>query len=109
MVAIVPRNLLHLYKQRDLLGGVFSLEHFQVGGTNYEYPRYEKYSFVRGEMEIYISKNTKLNPLTSDVERQFALYPSVTSIETLAQDRTPRKMMIGTFSFVITLIFIKRP
>ena len=94
---------MNFYKQQNLVGGVFSLEHFQCEGTYYEYPRYEEYSFVRDEIVIKISENTKLIPLTSDVESGFAFYPSVTSIKTVFEDRTTRKMLIGNFFFEVII------
>ena len=97
MAAIVPCSLINFYKQQNLVGGIFSLEYFQCEGTYYEYPIYEEYSFVRDEIVIKISENTKLIPLTSDVERGFAFYPSVTSIKPIFEDRTMRKMLIGNF------------
>ena len=52
-----------IFTQQNLLGGVFSLEHFQVGVTYYRYPRYKNYSLVRDELFIEISRNTRLIPL----------------------------------------------
>jgi hypothetical protein len=90
---------MNFYKHQNLVGGVLSLEHFQCEGTYYEYPRYEGYSFLREEIAIKISENTKLISLSSDVERGFAFYPSVASIKTIVEDRTTRNMLIGKLLF----------
>lgn len=95
MVAVVQNSLLDLYTQQNLLGGVFSLEHFQVGATYYRYPRYENYSLVRDELVIEISRNTRFIPRMGDIEREFVFYPLVPSIKDLVEDRTTRNMLIG--------------
>lgn len=95
MAAVVNCNLMNFYKDQNLVGGLFSLEHFQCEGTYYEYPRYEEYSFVRDEIVIKISEKTRLISLSIDVERAFPFYPSVASIKTIVEDRTMRKMLIG--------------
>lgn len=105
MIAIVQGYLMQLYKERNLVGGVFSLDHFQIEYTYDDLPRYEGYKLVYNEMVILISKDTKLKPLTSDVENGFAFYPLVPSIRTLAEDRTTKNYIVGTFKLFITFIF----
>ncbi|KAJ0502332.1 hypothetical protein HanHA300_Chr11g0411721 [Helianthus annuus] len=50
IVAIVPQDLIHLYNDDTLMGGFFSLYHFQIENLNYhEYPKYHNYLLVCSE------------------------------------------------------------
>ena len=73
MAAVVPNSLLNFYTQQNLFGGVFSLQHFQVGATYYWYPRYENYSLLRDELFIEISRNTRFIPWVGHIESGFCV------------------------------------
>ena len=97
MVAMIRGYLRQVYKQSNLVGGVFSLNRFQMESSFDDIPRYEGYRLVDNEMVILIRKDTKLKPLTSDVENGFAFYPLVPTIRTLVEHRSTKKIMIGIF------------
>lgn len=95
MVAVVPRCLMQVYTTMNLVGRVFRLEHFQLEGMCWDYPRYERYTLDREEWMIHISRGTRFIPLINDIANGFPLYPLVPTIRFLARDRTRRRMLIG--------------
>lgn len=101
MAAVVPQELMPFYTGRNLLGRVFSLNHFQIEYIDYEYPRHYGYTLIRDNWMIRISNNTQLNQLEDDMGVLFPLYPTVPSIRTLVDDITTRRMMIGNLISII--------
>lgn len=103
MAAVVPQKLIQSYENMDLIGRVFSVGYFKVKGINFEYPRFENYSFVRRDWEITVNSQTTFTRMTEFLENIFTRYPMVTSIQTLQEDRTQRKMLIGTLIYLLGL------
>ncbi|CAI9262078.1 unnamed protein product [Lactuca saligna] len=67
LLAVVPQQMMRFIYEGNLLGGVFSLNHFQIEPTYAEYPRYQEYSLLRGDLMIKISNNTRFNRLADAI------------------------------------------
>lgn len=106
MVAFVPQHLIHLYNDSKLLGGFFSLYHFQVETINYhEYPKFQNYDLIYAEKKIMINDYSKLSSLMITIPKGANLYPLVPSIQTLMHDRRPHKFIVGKSSFLNNIYF----
>ena len=105
MVAIAPRRLVQSYIERDLVGGVFSLYHFQIEPSWWDFPRHHGYSFIRDEQVIAISRNTMLIPLPSAIAARSPVYPLVSAIRWLLHERSTRRMMIGKLNNLQCFIY----
>ncbi|CAI9283091.1 unnamed protein product [Lactuca saligna] len=101
LLAVVPQPMMRFIYGGNLLGGVFSLNHFQVEPTYAEYPRYQEYSLLRGDLMIKISNNTRFNRLADAIISWFPVFPLVPSIKSLVEDQTKRKMMIDIVGKII--------
>ncbi|CAI9298247.1 unnamed protein product [Lactuca saligna] len=101
LLAVVPQQMMRFIYGGNLLGGVFSLNHFQVEPTYAEYPRYQEYSLLRGDLMIKISNNTRFNRLVDAIISWFPVFPLVPSIKSLVEDQTKRKMMIDIVGKII--------
>ncbi|XP_035845616.1 uncharacterized protein LOC110935746 isoform X3 [Helianthus annuus] len=102
IVAIVPQDLIHLYNDDTLMGGFFSLNHFQIENLNYhEYPKYHNYLLVCSEKKIVINEYTKLLSLELTIPRGACIYPLVPSIIKLKHDRRPKKFIVDVVGRII--------
>ncbi|CAI9285428.1 unnamed protein product [Lactuca saligna] len=101
LLAVVPQQMMRLIYGGNLLGGVFSLNHFQIEPTYGEYPRYQEYSLLRDDLMIKISNNAMFNRLADAIISWFPVFPLVPSIKSLVEDRTERKMMIDIVGKII--------
>nr|KAJ0202898.1 hypothetical protein LSAT_V11C500240250 [Lactuca sativa] len=87
MTRFVPRHLFHLYDD-DLVGGLFSLSSFTVEQFHFhEYPKYENYCFVYGDLKISIKENTRLTMVAMDLQNGFPLYPLVFRLENCIEQK----------------------
>lgn len=94
------------YEHMNLIGGVFSINHFKMEGRgNEDYPRYERYSFNRDNWEIVISKNTYLIRVNADTEHNFPVYPKVPLLRSLATDTSTRRMLTGILFIIFWFFF----
>ncbi|CAI9278461.1 unnamed protein product [Lactuca saligna] len=101
VLAVVPQQMMRFIYGGNLLGVVFSLNHFQIEPTYAEYPRYQEYSLLRGDLMIKISNNTRFNRLADAIISWFPVFPLVPTIKSLVEDRTERKMMIDIVGKII--------
>ncbi|XP_021980074.2 uncharacterized protein LOC110876205 [Helianthus annuus] len=102
IVAFVPQNLIHKYNDASLMGGFFSLNHFQIENLNYlECPKYQNYVLVWSEKKIVINEYTKLSSLTLTIPRGASLYPLVPSIIELKHDRRPQMDIVDVVGRII--------
>ena len=86
----------------NLVGGVFEIHHFQVGYNAYDFPKYEGYTLHRNLYEIVISKNTRVVPAKPDIAKTIPYFPiPVSSLHVLAADTTQKRMIFGTFFFIL--------
>ena len=106
MVAVVPQHLIHLYNDSKLLGGFFSLFHFQIEPiNNHEYPKFQNYDLIYTDKKIMISDCSKLSPLTITIPKGVNLYLLVPFIQTFMHDRRPHKFIVGTSQLLSNIYF----
>lgn len=98
---MVPEELVEFYKNRDLVGKVFSLNHFQIAYTDpTEYPRYHNYSLIRFDWVLSVNKETVLTEVPLTDHSGFPTHGWIPSIKALSTDNSTKKMLIGTHNLL---------
>ncbi|KAL4582397.1 hypothetical protein LXL04_006945 [Taraxacum kok-saghyz] len=101
VLAFVPTNLVPLYSTMDLFGNVFSLNHFTIESLHIHPPMFEHYQLCIKDWVIIIHHNTILTRLPHKFVGNFPIYPLVSSITSLLQDNTNRRMLIDVVGKII--------
>ena len=97
----MPADLVEFYNTRDLIGKVFSLNHFQIAYTDpTQYPRYQNYSLSRCDWVILVNSKTELTEIPLSMQSDFPAHPWISSIKGLCTDKSTRKMLIGTHNLL---------
>ena len=99
--AVVPADLVEFYNTKDLIGKVFSLNHFQIAYTDpTEYPRYQNHSLSRCDWVILVNSKTELTEIPLSMQSDFPAHPWISSIKGLCTDKSTKKMLIGTHNLL---------
>ena len=92
----MPADLVEFYNTRDLIGKVFSLNHFQIAYTDpTQYPRYQNYSLSRCDWVILVNSKTELTEIPLSMQSDFPAHTWISSIKGLCTDKSTKKMLIG--------------
>ncbi|KAL4563840.1 hypothetical protein LXL04_027888 [Taraxacum kok-saghyz] len=109
VLAFVPTNLVPLYSIVDLVGNVFSLNHFTSESLHIHPPMFEHYALCIKDWAIIIHHNTILTRLPDKFVENFPIYPLVSSITSLLQANTNRRMLIDVLGKIIWGVRINKP
>ena len=104
MLAIVPTHLAHIYIKTVLSGNVFSINHFRIEPSYNNHPRYESYICCKSKWTIIIHQDTLFTRLQNNVSNEFPSYPLMSSITNIMGYHGTRRMLIGTFIYLFTII-----
>ncbi|KAL4574150.1 hypothetical protein LXL04_020975 [Taraxacum kok-saghyz] len=96
-MAVVPKRLEPILIEMNLRGNVFALNHFQLYEFYLDHPTYHYYKISTGDRGIILNHNTNLTRLADDFTNTFPRYSLVSTVTTLADDHTKRKMLISMF------------
>ena len=97
MAAVVPQDLVEEYKNKHLDNTLVSIHHIQIEYINpTEYPRHNNYSFVRNDVLIVVNSKMVVSQILFPDMTGFVNHPWLPSIRGLLEDKSTKKMLIGT-------------
>ncbi|KAL4584435.1 hypothetical protein LXL04_009036 [Taraxacum kok-saghyz] len=94
-IAVCPKRLEPILIQMNLRENVFALNHFQLYEFYNDHPTYHYYKISTSDRGIIFNHNTNLTRLADDFANTFPRYSLVSTVTTLADDHTKRKMLIN--------------
>ncbi|KAL4588914.1 hypothetical protein LXL04_001813 [Taraxacum kok-saghyz] len=94
-IAVCPKRLEPILIEMNLRENVFALNHFQLYEFYLDHPTYHYYKISTSDRGIIFNHNTNLTRLADDFANTFPRYSLVSTVTTLADDHTKRKMLIS--------------
>ncbi|CAI9294094.1 unnamed protein product [Lactuca saligna] len=101
ILAIIPRHLVPGYRNMNLKGNVFSVQHFQVDEYYLDNPMYQQYKICTSDKAIMINHATTFTRLASDFASGYPLYPIVSTVTTVAQDHTNKRRLVDVVGRIV--------
>ena len=108
MLAVLPNHLRQKILHTNVRGHVFGINEFSVIQLHVGNPKYDRYRISTWDWVIMIKENTVFVRLGDKVDNIFPRYPTLWSVNTLANDQSVEKKLIGMFTTILHLHMTRR-